>query len=77
MSSHELPDASIIPVRQIHRFDEAALAEWMQTHIADYDGPLTVKQLKGGQSNPTYMLSTPKNLLRRHMFYDGNRLGSC
>ncbi len=27
-------------------------------------GPLKVTQFKGGQSNPTYRLDTPENLLR-------------
>lgn len=41
------------------RFDEAALARWMEDHVADFGGPLTVSQFKGGQSNPTYKLDTP------------------
>jgi len=28
-------------------------------HVADFAGPLTVAQFKGGQSNPTYQLVTP------------------
>ncbi len=46
-------------VRDAHRFDEAALARWMESNIADYSGPLTVEQFQGGQSNPTYRLVTP------------------
>jgi len=42
-----------------HRLDEAALAAWMQSHVAGYEGPLRVERFKGGQSNPTYKLSTP------------------
>src|SRR4028118_810360 len=41
------------------RFDEAALAVWMQEHVSGFEGPLTVGQFKGGQSNPTYKLETP------------------
>ncbi len=41
------------------RFDESALAAWMERHIADFAGPLSVSQFKGGQSNPTYLLGTP------------------
>ena len=54
-------------VREQHRFDEAALASWMAAHIDGYAGPLEVAQFKGGQSNPTYRLSTPtrKYVLRR------------
>jgi aminoglycoside phosphotransferase (APT) family kinase protein len=31
----------------------------MSSTIPDFSGPLTVRQFKGGQSNPTFMLSTP------------------
>lgn len=41
------------------RFDEAALDAWMQDHVDGSAGPLTVSQFKGGQSNPTYRVSTP------------------
>ena len=41
------------------RFDEAALASWMDEHVDGYSGPLAVSQFKGGQSNPTYRLDTP------------------
>ena len=41
------------------RFDEAALATWMTEHVPGFEGPLTVRQFKGGQSNPTYKLETP------------------
>jgi len=32
---------------------------WMRDHVEGYQGPLTVLQFKGGQSNPTYRLDTP------------------
>ncbi|GGY91900.1 phosphotransferase [Novosphingobium colocasiae] len=51
-------NAGTTPVREAYRFDEAALARWMEAHVADYAGPLTVEQFKGGQSNPTYKLVT-------------------
>ena len=41
------------------RFDVAALEAWMSNNVADFAGPLTVSQFKGGQSNPTYRLDTP------------------
>jgi len=55
------------PVAESHRFDEAALARWMTANVAGYEGPLEVRQFKGGQSNPTYQLITPgkKYVLRR------------
>jgi aminoglycoside phosphotransferase (APT) family kinase protein len=49
------------------RFDEAALERWMYEHIPSHDGGLKVRQFKGGQSNPTYLLETPRTsfVLRR------------
>ena len=46
-------------VAESHRFDESRLAEWMEANVEGYQGPLTVKQFKGGQSNPAYKLFTP------------------
>src|ERR1700761_3936061 len=48
----EVPEAT--------RFDEARLAAWMEGNVEGYAGPLEVRQFKGGQSNPTYQLVTPK-----------------
>lgn len=58
MDSQEL-NSGTTTVRDAHRFDEARLDEWMRAHVDGYAGPLTVTQFKGGQSNPTYKLSTP------------------
>jgi aminoglycoside phosphotransferase (APT) family kinase protein len=54
-------------VREAHRFDEAALDAYLRDHVEGYSGPLTVEQFKGGQSNPTYKLTTPgrEYVLRR------------
>jgi aminoglycoside phosphotransferase (APT) family kinase protein len=48
-------------------FDETALARWMADNVPSFAGPMTVEQFKGGQSNPTYRLSTPnaRYVLRR------------
>jgi aminoglycoside phosphotransferase (APT) family kinase protein len=40
-------------------FDTNILLGWLQQHLPDLVGPLTVSKFKGGQSNPTYLLSTP------------------
>jgi aminoglycoside phosphotransferase (APT) family kinase protein len=50
-----------------HRLDDAVLDDWMRSHVPGYVGPLTIRQFKGGQSNPTYELSTPDRsyVLRR------------
>ncbi|WP_367065439.1 phosphotransferase family protein [Oryzisolibacter sp. LB2S] len=47
------------PVSDQHAFDTAALGAWLQRHVPDFAGPLTVEMFKGGQSNPTYRLVTP------------------
>lgn len=49
------------------RFDEGALATYLGANLPGFAGPLVVKQFKGGQSNPTYLLETPgkKYVLRR------------
>jgi aminoglycoside phosphotransferase (APT) family kinase protein len=31
-----------------------ALARWWRQHVHDFDGPLQLTALTGGQSNPTY-----------------------
>ncbi|MCA3180685.1 MAG: phosphotransferase family protein [Burkholderiales bacterium] len=47
------------PVAERHRFDAGALETWMRTNVEGFAGPLTVEQFKGGQSNPTFRLTTP------------------
>jgi aminoglycoside phosphotransferase (APT) family kinase protein len=54
-------------VRSAHRFDTARLDEYLRSHLEGYAGPLSVRQFKGGQSNPTYLLetSTARYVMRR------------
>ncbi len=47
------------PVAESHAFDIAALQAWLEPRLEGFEGPLTVEQFKGGQSNPTYKLITP------------------
>lgn len=58
------------PVEERHRIDEIRLEAWMQDHVEGYQGPLTVLQFKGGQSNPTYRLDTSARsyVMRRKPF---------
>lgn len=42
-----------------HRFDEKALSDYLHEHVEGFEGPLEVREFKGGQSNPTYQLVTP------------------
>ena len=46
-------------VLEMHRFDPVTLQEYMLSHVEGFHGPLTVRQFKGGQSNPTYLLESP------------------
>lgn len=47
--------------------DAARLETYLMREVAGSAGPLTIKQFKGGQSNPTYLLETParRYVLRR------------
>ena len=49
------------------RFDVARLAAYLAEKVPGFAGPLEVKQFRGGQSNPTYLLETPQRryVLRR------------
>ena len=47
------------PVADSHAFDTAALADYLSGRMPGFQGPLSVEQFKGGQSNPTYKLITP------------------
>ncbi len=44
-------------VEEKHRFDVARLEAYMAAQVPGFEGPLTVSQFKGGQSNPTYKLA--------------------
>ena len=46
-------------VQERHRFDVARLEAFLAARIAGFAGPLEVAQFKGGQSNPTFLLTTP------------------
>lgn len=56
----------VTAVREGFHFDEAAVARWM-TQVEGFQGPMKVEQFSGGQSNPTYKLTTPSKayVLRR------------
>jgi aminoglycoside phosphotransferase (APT) family kinase protein len=44
-------------VLEAHRFDVGALERFMRAHVAGFSGSLSVRQFRGGQSNPTYYLA--------------------
>lgn len=55
------------PVRPGFEIDTGALDAYLRQALPEYEGPLVVYQFEGGQSNPTYLLSTPNHryVLRR------------
>jgi aminoglycoside phosphotransferase (APT) family kinase protein len=67
MASRQELNSGVGEVRSGLGFDEARLAEWMMANVDGFAGPLTVRQFNGGQSNPTYKLTTPAQnyVLRR------------
>jgi len=55
------------PVAPQHAFDTGRLASWIEATLGPQDGPLEVAQFKGGQSNPTYLVTagSRRYVLRR------------
>jgi len=55
------------PVAPQHAFDTQALGAWIAANVEPLAVPLEVAQFKGGQSNPTYLLSAGERqfVLRR------------
>ena len=49
----------IIPVREMHKFNEGALFDYLTENVDGFKGPLQISQFQGGQSNPTFLLHTP------------------
>src|SRR5918994_2705830 len=45
-----------VPVRDVHRIDEAALERYLVERVPGFRGPIELRQFQGGQSNPTYYL---------------------
>lgn len=60
-----------------YALDVGVLETWMRANVEGFRGPVQVRQFKGGQSNPTYELTTQtaKYVLRRKP--PGNLLASA
>jgi aminoglycoside phosphotransferase (APT) family kinase protein len=56
-----------VEVKAAHRFDAGRLDAWLHGNVSGYAGPLSLRQFESGQSNPTYLLETPrrKYVMRR------------
>lgn len=48
----------LVDVLPAHRFDEAKLLTWLQQAMPGFGDHLKIKQFQGGQSNPTFLLTT-------------------
>ena len=49
--------AGTMPVSEQQRFDEASLGRWLRAHLAEFAGLDRIEQFRGGQSNPTFLLT--------------------
>lgn len=56
MTKNKTSTPELTEVRPAHRFDEAALSDYLSGRLDGFSGNLTVRQFEGGQSNPTYQL---------------------
>jgi len=67
MSTRQEQFSGTRDVLEPHRFDVPRLESWLRTQVPGFDGRITVRQFKGGQSNPTYLLESPhaKYVMRR------------
>ncbi len=54
MSDAEFAGTMAVTAEQ--HFDEAALERYLAAHLPGFAGPLQVRQFRGGQSNPTFLL---------------------
>lgn len=67
MTSRQEQNSGTRDVADAHQFDTEQLQHYMRSHVEGFAGPLDVRQFKGGQSNPTYLLESHsgKYVLRR------------
>ncbi len=56
-----------MPVAEAQRFDVAALERCLRERLEGFEGPVAVEQFRGGQSNPTFLLTAggARYVLRR------------
>ncbi len=67
MTSKQEQNSGTREVRDAHKFDIDRLEDYMASHVESFRGPLKVRQFRGGQSNPTYLLEAESGryVLRR------------
>ncbi len=59
--------SGVKPVAAGLAIDDTRLEVYLAAELPGYAGPLSLRQFKGGQSNPTYLVETPgrRYVLRR------------
>lgn len=59
--------AELVDILPGHRFDQKKLWRYLKTHLEDFGVQPTIQQFQGGQSNPTFLITTPirKYVLRK------------
>src|SRR5690625_3850194 len=62
MSSNMNLPAGLVDVLPAHRFDEAALREFLRPQLEGVDKSFNIKQFQGGQSNPTFLIEAGSKL---------------
>lgn len=67
MSNRQAQFAGTRAVSDAHAVDVDRLSTYLHDNLDGFEAPLTLRQFKGGQSNPTYLLQTPdaKYVMRR------------
>jgi aminoglycoside phosphotransferase (APT) family kinase protein len=67
MSARQQQNTGTAEVREGLRFDVDRLSAYMTSHVEGFQGPVRVRQFRGGQSNPTYLLeaASGRYVLRR------------
>jgi aminoglycoside phosphotransferase (APT) family kinase protein len=53
----------LIDVLPQHRFDEVSLWRHLAAQLPDFEEPATIQQFQGGQSNPTFLITTARGRL--------------
>lgn len=67
MGSRQEENTGIRDVHAEYQFELGLLEDYLGSAVEGFSGPMTVKQFKGGQSNPTYLLeaASGKYVMRR------------
>ena len=69
MEFEENQNTGTMEVLERHQFDVKALTNFMEENVEGFEGPLTIEEFKGGQSNPTYLVKAQNQpyVLRRKL----------